>query len=115
MTFMCSTLSYWSTAFVPNYTCSRIFQSQKNIKPSSDEENHPTLTLTDLLMPDPKCKPTQMSPTALAYVGDSVFELFVRSRYVWPSRRTTDLQNIVVAKVRGEFFMHMCRYFIGCC
>jgi 23S rRNA maturation mini-RNase III len=44
-----------------------------------------------------------MSPTSLAYIGDSVFELFARSRYVFPSRRTTDLQKIVVEKVRGEF------------
>ena len=61
------------------------------------------LGLYPLLLPSPKCNPTQMSPTSLAYIGDSVFELFVRSRYVWPSRRTTDLQNLVVAKVRGKF------------
>lgn len=43
----------------------------------------------------------QMSPTALAYVGDAVFELFVRSQYVWPQRRMSDLQNLVVSIVRG--------------
>ena len=59
-------------------------------------------TLSALLLPNPRCNPTQMSPTSLAYIGDSVFELFARSRYVWPTRRTTDLQKIVVGRVRGE-------------
>lgn len=115
MIFIYSTLLYWSSALVPFHTCSRL--QSKNTKPSyvlklhetKDEENQQTSSLTELLMPSPKCKPTQMSPTALAYIGDSVFELFVRSRYVWPSRRTTDLQNIVVAKVRGKIHVH-CEY-----
>ena len=69
-----------------------------------DSDDEPKLrSLSELLMPNPKCNPTQMSPTSLAYIGDSVFELFARSRYVFPSRRTTDLQKIVVEKVRGEF------------
>jgi len=55
-----------------------------------------------LLLPSPKCNPTQMSPTSLAYIGDVVFEMFARCRYVWPTRRTSDLQNVVVAKVRAE-------------
>jgi hypothetical protein len=80
----------------------------------SDENNdgfsqdEPKLrSLSELLLPNPKCNPTQMSPTSLAYIGDSVFELFVRSRYVWPTRRTTDLQKIVVDKVRGEFIFSL--------
>eukprot|EP01083_Nonionella_stella_P291230 991057_1 len=67
-----------------------------------DTSAPPSPSLMELLMPDSKCNPTQMSPTSLAYIGDSVFELFVRSRYVWPSRRTTDLQKIVVGRVRAE-------------
>ena len=43
-----------------------------------------------------------MGPTALAYLGDVVFELFVRSRKLWPSRRTDDLQQQVVALVNAE-------------
>ncbi len=73
-----------------------------NIDGESKEASN-VRSLKDLLLPDPKCNPTQMSPTSLAYVGDSVFELFVRTRYVWPSRRTSALQKIVVDKVRGEF------------
>jgi hypothetical protein len=112
LTLFVSTLSYWSNAFVPGHSTCDILR-RKNIKStsffimheSSSESNYETHSLMDLLMPDQKCNPTQMSPTALAYVGDSVFELFVRSRYVWPSRRTTDLQNIVVGRVRGEIYV----------
>ena len=67
-----------------------------------DQSSHETKSLKDFLMPIPQCIPSQMSPTSLAYIGDSVFELFIRTRYVWPTRRTTDLQKLVVAKVRGE-------------
>lgn len=115
LTLFVSTLSYyWSNAFVPRHSACDILQ-RKSIKStsffimheSSNENIYQTHSLMDLLMPDRKCNPTQMSPTALAYVGDSVFELFVRSRYVWPSRRTTDLQNIVVGRVRGEIYVQL--------
>mmetsp|Transcript_11095 Transcript_11095/g.20240 ORF Transcript_11095/g.20240 Transcript_11095/m.20240 type:complete len:295 (-) Transcript_11095:1071-1955(-) len=56
----------------------------------------------DHLLPDSKCDVTQMGPTSLAYIGDVIFELFVRTRYVWPARRTSDLQNKVVNVVRAE-------------
>ena len=56
----------------------------------------------DHLLPDSKCDVTQMGPTSLAYIGDVIFELFVRTRYVWPARRTSDLQNKVVNVVRGK-------------
>lgn len=55
-----------------------------------------------LLMTSTKCIPSQMSPTSLAYIGDVVYEMCIRCRYVWPTRRTSDLQNVVVAKVRAE-------------
>ena len=63
--------------------------------------------LLKMLQPISSCDVDQVSPTTLAYLGDVVFELFARSRYIWPSRRTTDLQNIVVNSVRGK-----CQYWI---
>jgi ribonuclease III family protein len=42
-----------------------------------------------------------MSGTDLAYIGDVVYELYIRTRTVWPLKRTTDLQQKVVALVRG--------------
>ena len=63
-----------------------------------------TKSLSELLSPMSSCKVDQMSGTDLAYIGDVVFELFIRSRHVWPSKRTSDLQNIVVGIVRGASF-----------
>jgi hypothetical protein len=54
-----------------------------------------------LLRPKTSCKVDQMSGTDLAYIGDVVYELFVRSRTVWPPKRTAHLQEAVVAMVRG--------------
>jgi ribonuclease-3 family protein len=42
-----------------------------------------------------------MSSTDLAYVGDAVYELLIRTTKVWPSKRTSDLQSQVVSIVRG--------------
>lgn len=53
--------------------------------------------------PDPSCEPSQMSGTDLAYIGDCVYELFVRSRVVWPSMRTSDLHQRVVRLVNGTY------------
>ena len=64
-------------------------------------------SLSELLMPIDTCKVNQMSGTDLAYIGDVVFELFIRSRHVWPSKRTSDLQNTVVAIVRAEQQSHL--------
>ncbi|MEM7726466.1 MAG: ribonuclease III domain-containing protein [Cyanobacteria bacterium P01_A01_bin.45] len=44
----------------------------------------------------------QISPTALAYLGDAVYELYVRSLYLLPSQRPESYHRLVVAKVRAE-------------
>lgn len=59
--------------------------------------------LLELLRPSSSCRVNQMSGTDLAYVGDVVYELFIRSRCVWPSKRTSDLQDEVVGFVRAEY------------
>lgn len=43
-----------------------------------------------------------LSPTALAYLGDAVFELYVRNHYLFPPRRIADFHRCVVAQVRAE-------------
>jgi hypothetical protein len=58
--------------------------------------------LFELMSPNASIKPEQMSTASLAYLGDVVYELFIRSRYVWPSRRMSDLQDKVVSIVRGK-------------
>lgn len=60
------------------------------------------LSLLGLFTPDPKCETTRMSGTDLAYVGDVVFEIFARSKFVWPPKRTSELQKLVVECVRAE-------------
>jgi len=68
-----------------------------------DDAKLATKSLLELLSPTSSCSVNQMSGTDLAYIGDVVFELFVRSRHVWPSKRTSDLQNLVVGSVRAEY------------
>lgn len=44
----------------------------------------------------------QLSPQALAYVGDAVFELYIRQRFLWPPRRIAQYHRQVVGQVRAE-------------
>mmetsp|Transcript_21729 Transcript_21729/g.37313 ORF Transcript_21729/g.37313 Transcript_21729/m.37313 type:complete len:234 (-) Transcript_21729:107-808(-) len=69
--------------------------------PSESQEQQDPSLLFEIMSPK-NAKPDQMSASSLAYLGDVVYELFVRSRYVWPSRRMSDLQNKVVSIVRAE-------------
>jgi len=43
-----------------------------------------------------------LSPLALAYIGDAVYELFVRSRLLMPSRQIRVFHREVVDHVRAE-------------
>ncbi|MEM7556268.1 MAG: ribonuclease III domain-containing protein [Cyanobacteria bacterium P01_A01_bin.84] len=45
---------------------------------------------------------SQISPTALAYLGDAVYELYIRSFYLLPPQRPEIYHRLVVAKVRAE-------------
>jgi len=82
--------------------------SDEAISPMEEEDEEipvkievPSMTLEELLLPSSNCDVNQVGPTALAYIGDVVFELMVRARHVWPTRRTSDLQQQVVSIVRG--------------
>jgi ribonuclease III family protein len=44
----------------------------------------------------------QLSPAALAYVGDAVYELYVRTCYLFPPKRLQTYHDQVVAQVRAE-------------
>jgi ribonuclease-3 family protein len=44
----------------------------------------------------------QLSPAALAYLGDAVYELYVRSHYLIPPKRLQDYHAQVVRQVRAE-------------
>jgi hypothetical protein len=65
-------------------------------------------SLLEIFSPSSGCKVEQMSSTDLAYVGDALYELTVRSWAVWPPKRTSDLQNQVVELVRGASTAKTC-------
>lgn len=44
----------------------------------------------------------QLSPAALAYIGDAVYELHVRLSYLMPPKRLQAYHSQVVAQVRAE-------------
>ncbi|NEP16965.1 MAG: Mini-ribonuclease 3 [Leptolyngbya sp. SIO4C1] len=43
-----------------------------------------------------------LSPTALAYVGDAVYELYIRTQFLWPPQRLQRYHSAVVSQVRAE-------------
>ncbi|MBE7382576.1 MAG: ribonuclease III [Leptolyngbya sp. SIO1E4] len=47
-----------------------------------------------------------LSPLALAYIGDAVYELFVRSCYLVPPQRVQAYHRQVVSQVRAEQQAH---------
>ncbi len=81
---------------------SQVPRAETSVTASSKEPAADPSLFSELMSPVASAKPDQMSASSLAYLGDVVFELFVRSRYVWPSRRMSDLQDKVVAVVRGK-------------
>ncbi len=44
----------------------------------------------------------QISPAALAYIGDAIYELYVRMCYLLPLQRPDTYHRLVVAQVRAE-------------
>lgn len=101
-----TSLQITTTSSVLSATANRddekdINDSIDNIQLSQTQQQDPSMFF-ELMSPIDTVKPEQMSASSLAYLGDVVFELFVRSRYVWPSRRMSDLQNKVVSVVRGK-------------
>ncbi|BAY79443.1 ribonuclease III (plasmid) [Nostoc linckia NIES-25] len=44
----------------------------------------------------------EISPSALAYLGDAIYELYVRIFYLLPLQRANTYHRLVVAQVRAE-------------
>lgn len=51
----------------------------------------------------------QLSPTALAYLGDAVYELYIRMFYLVPPQRPNTYHRLVVSQVRAETQAQMLR------
>lgn len=62
----------------------------------------PTITL-------PTAQLQTISPGALAYLGDAVYELYIRSQYLLPPKRLQSYHQRVVAQVRAESQAHHLR------
>lgn len=54
----------------------------------------------------PSTQIQSLSPAALAYLGDAVYELFVRSCHLFPPQRIQAYHRQVVAQVRAEAQAH---------
>ncbi|MGB3513129.1 MAG: ribonuclease III domain-containing protein [Microcoleaceae cyanobacterium] len=44
----------------------------------------------------------RISPSAWAYLGDAVYELYIRNYYLSPPKRSQSYHQLVVAQVRAE-------------
>ncbi|WP_308254905.1 ribonuclease III domain-containing protein [Geminocystis sp. GBBB08] len=44
----------------------------------------------------------QISPVSFAYIGDAVYELYVRTNFLLPPQKISDYHHQVVEKVRAE-------------
>jgi ribonuclease III family protein len=102
-------LFYWS--FVLSVFC-LIYRGWRSVE-SSDEKIlsfSPTELLTSLISianddieglgSSPRLN--QVSPAALAYVGDAIYELYIRTHYLLPPKRVQVYHEQVVAQVRAE-------------
>ena len=60
--------------------------------------------LSEVVSPN-RLQPQQVqsiSPVALAYIGDAVFELYVRLQFLWPPQRIHVFHQQVVNQVKAE-------------
>jgi ribonuclease-3 family protein len=44
----------------------------------------------------------QISPASFAYIGDAVYELYIRTSFLLPPKKISDYHHKVVEKVRAE-------------
>jgi ribonuclease III family protein len=58
--------------------------------------------MADLRVADQLIQIDRLSPIALAYIGDAVFELYVRTRFLMPPKRMASYHSQVVTQVRAE-------------
>lgn len=51
----------------------------------------------------------RLSPSAMAYVGDAVYELYVRLHFLMPPKRLKRYHGLVVERVRAEYQSQLLR------
>ncbi|MBK1990851.1 ribonuclease III [Sphaerospermopsis aphanizomenoides BCCUSP55] len=72
------------------------------VKPDSSEIPSLLANTTQLPQAISQAQVQQISPSALAYVGDAIYELYVRMFYLLPQQRPEIYHRLVVAQVRAE-------------
>lgn len=81
---------------------------EENLVACSDTDESKAITANSLsqILPEflslTEAQLQQISPTALAYLGDAVYELYIRSRYLLPPKRSQAYHRLVVEQVRAE-------------
>jgi len=74
----------------------------------TDADNPPALSLEQLLLGSLEARSLsaaqiqQLSPAALAYLGDAIYELVVRRHYLFPPQKIQAYHRLVVGQVRAE-------------
>jgi len=58
--------------------------------------------MSDRILASQSIQIERLSPIALAYIGDAVFELYVRTKFLMPPKRMTSYHSQVVNQVRAE-------------
>lgn len=74
----------------------------EDLKPDSSCNQALLATAAPLIPNISQTQLQQISPAALAYVGDAIYELYVRMFYLLPLRRSDAYHRLVVAQVRAE-------------
>lgn len=79
--------------------------SQKNDEPPS--ANSPwcqffLASVKQIPQPIDQVQLQQLSPVALAYLGDAIYELYIRIFYLLPPQRPETYHHLVVSQVRAE-------------
>ncbi|ADI64256.1 Mini-ribonuclease 3 [Trichormus azollae] len=69
-----------------------------------DSSETPSLLVNTTQLPQPisQAQVQQISPSALAYLGDAIYELYVRIFFLLPQQRPESYHCLVVAQVRAE-------------
>jgi ribonuclease-3 family protein len=72
--------------------------------PKLDSCGIPSLLVNTTQLPQPisQAQVQQISPSALAYLGDAIYELYVRISFLLPQQRPESYHRLVVAQVRAE-------------
>lgn len=95
---------YWSQ-FLPNFFGSENLGDIMLNLPNCDRVPTTNLKLglpIDIRTAGVSSQIERLAPASLAYIGDAVYELYMRSRYLLPPKKIKDFHEKVVARVRAE-------------